>query len=99
MVQEWDESVFNVSLRELKMVSWEGHKLDLTGFIQSFDSNEIIVVEVSSVQRKDVSLLVKRLEPCGLLWVDDGISVEHNKHSSVKIGELSSSEIVVVSVI
>jgi len=53
LVQEWDESVFDVILSELEMVSWERHKLDLTSLIESFDTDVVVLVEISGIQRKD----------------------------------------------
>lgn len=97
MVQEWDECVLNVRSRELKVVSWEGHELDLASFVQSFHSNVVLVVEISSIERQDVALLVKRLEPSSFLWIDDGVLVELHKHCSVKIRESLRSKLLVVS--
>ena len=97
MVQEWDEGVFDVILGEGQMVSWKGDELNLTGFVQSFDTNVIILIEFGGIQWEDsLAIFIQRLEPCGLLWIDDSVLIELDKHSSVEVRELGSSEIVML---
>ena len=79
------------------MVSWEGHELDLAIFVQSFHSNVVLVVEISSIERQEVALLVKRLEPSSFLWIDDGVLIELDKHCSVEIRESLRSKLLVVT--
>lgn len=79
------------------MVSWQGDELDLTGFVQSFDTNVVLVVEISSIQWKDVAFFVKRLEPSSFFWIRNGILIEFDKHGSVDFSEFRSSSFVVIA--
>lgn len=93
MVQEWDESVLDIFLGELEMVSVNRHKLDLTSLVERLDTNVVILVESSSVQWKNsLTIFGEGLEPGTLLWIDDRVLLEHNKHCLVNIGEGSLSQ-------
>ena len=93
MVQEWDEGVLDIFLGELEMVSIDRHKLDLSCLVERLDTNVVILVESGSVQWKDgLTIFSEGLEPGTLLWIDDRVLLEHNKHCLVDVGEGSLSQ-------
>jgi len=57
--------------------------LNLSSLSEVLKTDEILVVEVSSVKWHHVVMGVHRLEPGGLLRVDHGVLGEHHEHSTV----------------
>jgi len=86
------------------MVSRKRNVLNLSRFSEVLKADEVLVVEIGAVQWKDLSVSVKLLEPGGLLRINYGVVLEHDKHGSVHalesifsdVSEFSSRDLLVV---
>jgi len=81
--QEWNHGASNIFKSELEMVTVNLLILDLSSLGEVLKTDEVLVVEVSSVEWEHVVMGVQGLEPGGLLWVDHGVLGEHHEHTTV----------------
>lgn len=75
------------------MVTGKRNVLNLASFGKVLKTDIVLVVEIGGVQWEDISVSVKLLEPGGLLWIDHGVVLEHDKHGSVQTGESLFSDV------
>lgn len=84
VLQEWNESVGDVSLGESEMVSVDQDLLHFLGFVHGLETEAVVGVDWLLLHGDHVALGVKGTEDCGFLWVDHGVVEELHHHDAVE---------------
>lgn len=83
LVEEGDHGVFQVSFRKLQVLTLDCGVVGTARLGQVLQADKVLIVEVGGVEWKELAMLVKLLEPCGLLWIDHSIFAEFNEQCLV----------------
>ena len=97
--KEWDDGVVDVILSELEMVTLNANKLDLLGFVESLETESVVLVEVTVLECLNIAIRVELLEPLGLLRIHHSVLSEHHEHSAVESSELGLSGFLDISLL
>ena len=89
--EEGNNGAVDVILGELEMISLNANKLDFLGFVESLETESVILVEVAFLEWLKVARSIELLEPLGLLGVDHSVLSEHHEHGAVESSEVSLS--------
>ena len=65
------------------MVTLHAYKLDLFGFVESLEADNVVLVKVTVLECLNIAILVKLLEPFGLLRIDHSVLSEHHEHCTI----------------
>jgi len=69
------------------MLAWEGQELNLASFVKSLQSDVVVLIEIGILNLCHGSISLHLPEPLSLLGVDNGVSIEHDKHGSIEGSE------------
>jgi len=61
--------------------------VNFAGLSKSLEPDDVVVVEISLVEWENSVVLIQLLEPGGLSWVDHGVFLKFDEHSSVETRE------------
>ena len=91
--EEGNDSVADIILAKLEMITDDGDELNSASFVESSNTEVVVLVEVRVLEGLNVAISIHLLEPLRFLGMNHGVLSEHHEEGTIESREalLSSS--------